>query len=55
MRYPVDLHCDYGLRAVSFSSIATTGGWPRKPQPLLKIHNIILKDLQDYKLVPTHI
>ena len=24
---------DYGSRAVSFSSITTTDGWSRKPQP----------------------
>ena len=29
---------DYGSRAVSFSSITTTDGWSRKPQPLLKLH-----------------
>ena len=46
MRGSMKSHCDYGLRAVSFSSIATTGGWPRKPQSLQKTR------MQIYNLVP---
>ena len=34
----MSFNCDYGSRAVSFSSITTTAGWSRKPQPLLKLH-----------------
>ena len=34
----MNFNCDYGSRAVSFSSITTTAGWSRKPQPLLKLH-----------------
>ena len=33
----MNFNCDYGSRAVSFSSITTAAGWSRKPQPLLKI------------------
>ena len=34
----MNFNCDNGPRAVSFSSITTTDGWSRKPQPLLKLH-----------------
>ena len=34
----VKFSSDYGSRAASFSPIATTDGWSRKPQPLLKLH-----------------
>ena len=57
MRGSVNFRSDYGLRAVSFSSIATTGGWPRTPQPLQKtthistnIHSIALLTLNSLNL-----
>ena len=34
----MNFNCDYASRAVNFSSITTTVGWSRKPQPLLKLH-----------------
>ena len=34
----VNFSSDYGSRAASFSPMAKTDGWSRKPQPLLKLH-----------------
>ena len=36
--YLCNFNRDYGSRAVRFSSITTTAGWSRKPQPLLNLH-----------------
>ena len=37
MQCPLNFNCGYGS-CVVFSPIATTDGWSRKPQPLLKRH-----------------